>query len=283
MPLHIIKKVSELVPEAGALIKRASLEQNLPTGSRDETLLSALELEYMVKFAHVKVDLDDAERVCKAVDLYGLSEEVRSHTSTMVKSASVISNRNNESKRQVSMAEDFISSQLARMSPDIEKVAEACEALWDNYSSIVLSDDVRRYAGAGTLVKEAAVLALGHRANRTGNKEFSKIASVISATDVSQLSVDDNRAILNAIKGLEKEAHYIESNIYMDMFITKAASVSISICNKSVDSADLVRIAESVGATLGSDIGDLLRDAPSNKDAIEALPMGEKQVIAGLL
>lgn len=283
MPLQTITKVAELVPAAGALIKRASFEKHFPTTSRDETLLSALELEYMIKVAHTKVDLDDAERVCRAVDLYGLADEVRTHSGTMVKSASIMRDNAREVQSQITQAERFIDTQLMSSNPNMEKVAEASEHLWDEYSTMVESDSVKLYAGAGTLVKEAAVLALQHRAKRTGNQEFEKIAQVIDATNPSMLSVDDNRAIINAIRGLEKAAHYTESDLYKDMFHTKKAACMVKLGIKSVDATDLVGVAGHVGSILGADIGKLLLDAAQNAAAIEALPLGERQVIAGLV
>lgn len=283
MPLHTIKKVSELVPEAGALVKRASLETHLPTGTKDETLLSALELEYMMKVAHTHVDLGDAERVCRAVDLYGIADQVKEHAGSMVKAASVKAAGEREVKRDVSSAVDFVDSQLMSMNPDMEKIAEASENLWDKYSDYIQSDNVTLYAGAGTLVKSAALLALSHRAKRTGNAEFEKIASVIKDTDVGGLSVEDNRAIISAIQGLEKEAKYTESDLYTDMFMSKSASVQISLGRKKVLAEDLVAIADQAGDVLGADIGELLRNAHANKDAIEVLPLGELQVLAGLV
>lgn len=283
MPLYTITKVAELVPAAGALVKRASLETNLPTTSRDETLLSALELEYMMKVAHTQVDLDDAERVCRAVDLYGLGAEVKEHAGTMVKSASAVLNSKHELSQQVSQAEQFISTQLLSMNPDLEKVAEASEGLWDEYESQISSDQVKLYAGAGTLVKEAAALALNHRFKRTGNEEFEKIAQVIASTNPDTLSTEDNRAIISAIRGLEKSAHYIESDLYTDMFIIKEAACMINLGSRSVDATNLVKVAETAGNILGADIGELLKTAHANKDAIEALPMGEKQALLGIV
>lgn len=282
MPLHTIKKVSELVPETSGLIKRASLEQNLPTGNRDETLLSALELEYMIKVAHVQVDLDDAERVCRAVDLYGIAPEVKDKAGFMIKAASEQAAGNREVKREVDRAVDFIDSQLLSMNPDLEKVAEACEGLWDEYSDHISSLQVKLYAGAGTLVKEAAVMALNHRAKRTGNPEFEKVAQVINATDIDRLSVDDNRSIISAIRGLEKAANYMETDLYTDIF-TKQAAVLVNLGKKSVPAEELVKVAEHVGDVLGRDIGTLLKSAQDNKAAIEALPLGELQVIARLV
>ena len=283
MPLHIIKQVSDLVPEAGALVKRASLEKHLPTGSKDETLLSALELEYMMKVAHTQVDLEDAERVCRAVDLYGIKDEVRSHAGSMIKAASVQAAGQREVRREVSSAVDFIDNQLLSMSPDLEKVAEASEALWNEYSDHIDSEQVKLYAGAGTIVKEAAVLALNHRAKRTGNEEFEKVAQVINSTDVNALSTEDNRAIISAIRGLEKAANYIESDLYTDMFMAKEAAQMINLGHRSVDATNLVKIAGHAGDVLGADIGELLKTAHANQAAIEALPMGERQVIAGLV
>lgn len=279
MPLHTIKKVSELVPETTAMIKRASLEQNLPTGTKEEALISALELSYMMKIAHTHVDLEDAERVCRAVDLYGIADEVKEKATSMIKAASVQRNL----KSEINSAVDFVESQLLSMSPDLEKIAEACQGLWDEYGEHIDNDQIKMYAGAGTLSKEAAVMALNHRAKRTGNEEFTKVAQVIVGTDVSKLTVEDNRSIIDAIKGLEKEAHYIESDLYTDMFLTKEAAVMVSLGRRTVPAESLVNIAEHAGDVLGRDIETLLKTAHSNKAAIEALPMGEKQVIVGLV
>ena len=283
MPIHIIKKVSELVPEAGAMVKRASLEQNLPTGSKEEALLSALELEYMMKVAHTHVDIEDAERVCRAVDLYGIGDEVREKATSMVKAASEQAGRSRELQREVNTAVDFIDSQLVSMNPSIEKIAEASEKLWDEYSEHIDNDRVKLYAGAGSLVKEAAVAALNHRAKRTGNEEFEKVAQVIQGTDVSKLSVEDNRAIIGAIRGLEKSANYVETDLYTDMFLTKEAACSVNLGSKSVDATALMGVASQAGDVLGRDIETLLKEAAINKAAIEALPLGEKQVLAGLV
>lgn len=283
MSIHTVKRVSELVPGTAGMIKRASLEQNMPTGSREETLISALELEYMMKVAHTGIDLEAAERVCKAVDLYGLRDEVKSHTESMVKAASAEAAGKQELKHEVERAEEFIQSQLTTMQPDIEKIAEASERLWDEYSEHITSDEVRIYSGAGTLVKEAAVLALNHRAKRTGNKDFTKVAQVIEATDTNTLSVEDNRAIISAVSGLEKAAHYMESDLYTDMFMAKEASCQINLGSKSVPAESLIKVAETAGDILGEDIGQLLKSADVNKSAIEALPMGELQALAGLV
>lgn len=283
MPLHIIKKVTELVPEAGALVKRASLENNLPTTNKEETLMSALELEYMTKVANVKVDLEDAQRVCQAVDLYGLADEVRAHTQTMVKSASAIANNEAETIRQVEEAEHFVETQLLSMNPNMEKIAQVSEDLWDNYSDYIKNDKVKLYAGSGSLIKEAAVVALNHRAKRTGNQEFEKVASLIESTNVEALSIEDNRAIISAIRGLEKSASYMESNLYTDMFITKKASCVVDLCGKKVSADSLSALSGDVGSILGSDIGALLADCHQNIAAIEALPLGEKQAILGMI
>lgn len=283
MPLNTIRKVSDLLPEVTGMIKQASLESNMPTSSREETLVSALELEYMIKIAHSHIDLADAERVCKAVDLYGLKDEVLSMTESMIKSASVKAAGEREIKHDVYTAVNFIDSQLLTMYPNIEKIAEASELLWDEYAEHIDSDKVKLYAGAGTLVKEAAVLALNHRASRTGNVEFTKVAEVLASTKEGSLTVEDNRSIIAAVKSLEKSANYNESDLYTDMFMTKEAAVYINLGSKMVSAESLVAVAGQVGSILGSDIGSILEDAHSNVSAIEALPMGERQVIAGLV
>ena len=67
------------------------------------------------------------------------------------------------------------------------------------------------------------------------------------------------------------------------MFLSKEAATMVNLGRRSVDADDLVGVADNAGSVLGSDIGSLLKDAHQNVAAIEALPMGELQVINGLV
>jgi hypothetical protein len=283
MPLHTIRQVAELLPEVNEMVKQAALEGNYETDSKDHTIVSALELAYLEKIAHRPGDYDAIPRVDKAVDLYEVRGVVADMTSKMIKAAQVRQAGVQELGDKVAQAEGFIHTQLAQVRPDMDKIASACESLVDNYSSMVDSDIIKIFAGAGTMSKIAAVEALKHRADITGEDEFTKIAQVVASTDPEKLSVEDNRAIYNTIRGLEKSANYFGPSFYKDCFMVKQAACSIKLHKKSVPAESLIKVAEAAGAALGDDIGQLLKEAHQMKDAIEALPLGELQVLESLV
>lgn len=282
MSIHTIKKVAELVPEVAGMIKAANLQTDLSTESKEDTILSALSMAYMTKVAHTPVSEEDGMRVAKAVDLYQVQGIVQDHALSMIKAA-----RDKQLGRSISdevlNAEGLIESQIG-FSPDFEKVAEASEALFDAHTSSISSDTVKLYAGAHTIDKQAAVAACLWRAKRTGNNEFTKIARVLNSTNIDTLTVEDNRAIVSAIRGLEKSANYIESNIYKDIF-TKEASVNVNLMKKSVSAESIIKVASHIGDVLGADLGQAIgsADTMSVKHIVEALPNGEKEVIEGIV
>jgi len=279
MSIHNIKKIAALVPQVTELVgltKKASLDEEFPTGDRNETLLSALETEFLMKVAGQAVDVDKLDKVYKAVDLYDLSSELSELSGSMVKAAS------HKEVAGVESIQNLIETEMFSHMPNLEKIASASGMLYDRNPEAITSDVVKLYAGAGTLDKSAAVLALNHRAGRTGNSEFTKVAGVIKGVD-GELTVEENRSIINAVTKLEKASSYNESDFVKECFHLKQAELMIKLASKSVPQESLIKIAGNVGDVLGSEIGELLKEAGQNKDAIEALPLGERQVMEELV
>lgn len=284
MSLHAIKSVLELVPEAAGFIKRAYVEEDFPTKDKDTTVASALEIAFLTKVAGQTVDYDDIARVNKAVRLYGVGDEVRRLSATMEKTASQRIEQARGIEYELRTAESIIESKCSGLM-DIEKVANQSAALYDNYADDIQSDLVRLYAGAGKLNKEAALIALEHRAKITGHSEFTKLAEVFRGTNPENLTVEENRALANSVIHFEKKAGYL-GDFYKDAFwFTKEAidrSYTVNLGGKTVSAISLQNLPKSqVQQMIGDDVADLLsRDPATIKHGVEALPLPEKQLLA---
>ena len=284
MSVKHIKDMLTLSPELSFFVKKAHVENEYATSSKEDTLAAALQIEYMVKVAHEPVDYDVVTRVKQAVALYELEDQVQELSGGLLKKASLRAEQFESLKSEVAMAEQIIEGNCSGLA-QMDKIAEQSEALFDGYEEHVSSPTVRLYAGAGVLNKEAALAALSHRAHVTGKNGFSKIAQVIDATDVSKLSVSDNRAIVNSIQRLEKEANYHASDIYKDIFmIEKSAidkSIMVDLGSKKVPAIRISAIPkETINDTLGITLSS---DLMNMKAEVEALPLPEKKLLARLL
>jgi len=283
MSLHAIKNVLELVPEAAGFIKRAYVEEDFPTKDRDSTVASALEIAFLTKVAGQTVDYDDVARVTKAVRLYG-GDEVARLSGTLEKAASAREEQARGIEYELRTAEAIIESKCSGLM-DIEKVASQSAALYDNYADDIQSDLVRLYAGAGKLNKEAALLAVEHRAKVTGRPEFTKLAEVFRGTNPDALTVEENRALANSVIHFEKKAGYLGDFYRESFWFTKEAidrSITVNLGGKSVPAASLQALPKSqVQSMIGDDIAQLLSgDLMNLKHGVEALPLAEKQLLA---
>lgn len=284
MSLHAIKNVLELVPEAAGFIKRAYVEEDFPTKDKDSTVASALEIAFLTKVAGQTVDYDDMARVAKAVRLYGVGDEVARLSGNLEKAAAMRAEEARGIEYELRTAEAIIESKCSGLM-DIEKVASQAAALYDNYADDIKSDIVRLYAGAGKLNKEAALLAVEHRAKVTGHSEFTKLAEVFRGTNPDTLTVEENRALAGAVIHFEKKAGYL-GNFYRDAFwFTKEAidrSITVNLGGKSVPAVKLQALPKAqVQQMIGDDIAQLLAgDLMNLKHGVEALPLAEKQLLA---
>lgn len=285
MPIHVIKNVLGLVPEVAGHVKKAYVEQDFPTHDLDSTIVSALEIAYLTKVAHVPVDIEDVARVSTAVKLYGVSDKVHEHVDNMCKQAVMTKTASQNVEDEVRQAEELIRSR-ASVPVGIEKVASQAAELYDNYTDLVTDKTVRLYACAGTLVKEAALAALKVRAERTGNQQFTKVAQIIEASDVEKFSVEDNRTVVNAILTLEKQANYFASDIFPEIFSMEKKAAMVDLGSKKVSPEAIIRLgADRVKTLVGSEVAKLVEshDAASLVAVINSLPLPEKQLLARAL
>ena len=285
MPIHVIKNVLGLVPEVAGHVKKAYVEQDFPTHDLDSTIVSALEIAYLTKVAHVPVDIEDVTRVPTAVKLYGVSDKVHEHVDNMCKQAVMTKTASQNGEDEVRQAEELIRSRAA-VPVGIEKVASQAAELYDNYADLVTDKTVRLYACAGTLVKEAALAALKVRAERTGNQQFTKVAQIIEASDVEKFSVEDNRTVVNAILTLEKQANYFASDIFPEIFSMEKKAAMVDLGSKKVSPEAIIRLgADRVKTLVGSEVAKLVEshDAASLVAVINSLPLPEKQLLARAL
>ena len=285
MPIHVIKNVLGLVPEVAGHVKKAYVEQDFPTHDLDSTIVSALEIAYLTKVAHVPVDIEDVTRVSTAVKLYGVSDKVHEHVDNMCKQAVMTKTASQNVEDEVRQAEELIRSRAA-VPVGIEKVASQAAELYDNYTDLVTDKTVRLYECAGTLVKEAALAALKVRAERTGNQQFTKVAQIIEASDVEKFSVEDNRTVVNAILTLEKQANYFASDIFPEIFSMEKKAAMVDLGSKKVSPEAIIRLgADRVKTLVGSEVAKLVEshDAASLVAVINSLPLPEKQLLARAL
>lgn len=283
MSLYALKNVINLIPEVAGIIKQACVETEFPTTSKDATVSSALEIAFLTKVANQMVDEDHLRRVNKAVELYDVRDQIEDLTHKMIKAASLQKRASDDITAEVRMAEQIFEGSLCGI-PDMEKLAAMAEALIDNHGEHVTSPAVKLYGGEAYLNKEAAVAALHYRAMRTGNPEFEKVAHVLQGVDPFKLSTEDKRSIASTISGLDKAAGYL-GDIYKDIFMTKLAGVTVNLGKKVVPIERIIALGSSrVSAILGPDVGNILKEDPLNmKYALEALPLAEKNSLAGLV
>ena len=158
--------------------------------------------------------------------------------------------------------------------------------MYDEYGDFVSSDTVKLYAGAGTLNKEAAELALAIRYKRTGNDGFMKVAKVIHGSDVSKLTQEDNRMIAHAVVELEKEAQLFGMNFYKDAFMVKEASILnstvVKVSGQSIPVSRIMAVAPSISNVIGEDVAkEISEGGPEEiKAIVESLPMDLQKLIA---
>lgn len=284
MAIQNIKQVISYVPEAIELTKQAHVTEEFPVNSKDSSLMSALEITFLEKVAGQGVPFEIKDRVQRAVSLYGASEDASRLSSLMLsrvneKQASEVSYAD-----EVNQAQEVIESMTSGMF-SLEKIAQRSADLYDNYSDLISSDIVKRYAGAGMINKEAAHLALSSRYQSSGDERFMKIASIINGSKVESLSPEENRMIADAVTGLDKEAGLYNLDFYKEAIMVKAASISsstmVDLGGRQVSAETIIAKAPLISNVIGTDVAaDIENGSPVEVKAIvESLPMDLKAVM----
>lgn len=285
MSIHNIKHVISYVPEAIELTKKAHVEEEFPVNSKDSAILSGLELSYLTKVAGEKVDSHISQRVNRAVDLYGARNDVDRLTDLMVSRVNEKKASEIDYSDEVKQAEEVVESMTSGMF-DLEKIASKSASLYDEYSDLVQSDTVKRYAGVGVINKEAAELALSERYRRTKDEKFMKLASIINGSKVETLTPDQNRMIAEAVTGMDKEAGLYGLDFYKEAIMVKAASMAsatmIDLGGRSVTAETIMGKIGSVAHVIGEDVASDIENSTSPmevKAIVESLPLDLKAIL----
>lgn len=282
MLAYDISNILALIPEATALVKKASVEEDFPANSKDSVCASYLRIGYMTKVAHKEVDSSVRERITKAASLYGVKGQLdvlsKAFDPAIEKSASEI---------QGELYSEFEFSFNAF--PDIEKTASLAEKLAD--SGFTGDERVDRFSGKAFLNKEAAVMSLVNRFHATGDKEevFVKIARMIN-DQVRENDFDSIRKICHTVTQMDKQAglDVIGFNFYKEALITKQAAVggmTVTLAGESFPISKLELFGKDrISALLGSTVAeDYTNDLTNNKYMLEALPRDQQMVLKAAL
>jgi len=278
MLAYFTKPILELVPEATELIKKASLEQDLPVDSRDSVIASALAITYASEITGQHLDLDAMTKVASAVNMYDLERTLAPYKQALVKRAHA---KNLEKVANVS--NQFLEKQAAFGGDSVEnRVASAKEvvALFEKQAAHTeLSEDVQRYAGLLPMNKKAAVEALASRFHYSGNTGFAKLACAIGnlpESGVKQATIQD---ICDTVNRMDHQLglHFQGYDFYREALITKQAAISaltVKLGGKSVPYESIERAGRSrVAQYIGEDVAKEMDAGPENAKAVlETLP-----------
>lgn len=289
--LNSYKKVATLVPElSDTLVKQAASSDTFSTKSREDTIASAAMISYLTKVANQYVPEDDAQRVNRAVDLYGLHEEVRKTEDGMLKQAAQDDYFDTEDRLR--LAESIVEEHFGTHY-DLEKTASQAEALWDHYSDDIQSDTVAILSGNGFMLKQAAQKALISRyiACNKSERGFLKLANVVASSNVEAFDSEDHKMIANAVIELEKKAGLYGGrfNFYKEAFVPmreKVASYKVDLAKDTVGLDAIIALGkDNLSRYLGEETAKAItgKDLTVAKAAVESLPLDLKRVLENML
>jgi hypothetical protein len=291
MLAHSIKSILSLIPEAMPLIKRASLDQDMPTDSRDSCIASALALKYQECISHKPVDFSAFEKVAQAVDLYGVKGIVNSLNSKMVKEASARSLAALENPKETFLTKQAgFTGELSGFS-DIAQVSRNAVELYKQAQTLGVepSTDVKRYSGHGYLDKKAAIESLAGRFQATGNTSFVKIASAIYKMDTLTLKPETILDICQTVSSMDKEAQISSKgfNFFKETVLVKSAAsvLNVRLLNKDCPYETIARVGrDRVSKFIGEDVAKSMDSGPQEaKAVIETLPLDLQTVLSNLI
>lgn len=291
MLAHSIKPILELIPEALPMIKKASVDQELPLDSRDSAIASALELKYHEHVDGKSIDIFAIEKVAKAVELYGVKEVVTDLTAKMVKAAHEVRMAKTEDHTASYIAKEAsLAGDLSGFS-DIVAVAATAVELYKEASdlSIEPNETVKRYSGHGYLDKKASVEALAARYQATQNPSFVKIASALHKMDTLTMKPETVFDVCKTVSEMDKEAGLSAKgfNFFREAVMTKSAAsaLQVKLCGADYPYESIQRLGRGrIAQFIGEDVAKECDASPMNaKQVLETLPRDLQQVLCNLL
>jgi hypothetical protein len=290
---YTLKTVLELVPEALDFVKKASLEQDYPTNSKDSCLASALVAKYQTEVSGQKVDYDVLEKVASGVTAYNLSETYKELSSKLLdrSKAQFVKQASAETEETFMTKQAHWEGELSGFK-DIEnlvKQAEELKVISDRLGA-KLSPRVQTYLCDGYLSKQAALGALAARFQLTKNDVLLKIAAALSKESEFIPGGALVKNLCNTVTQLDKKAGISAKgfDFYREAMITKSAAMSSCNVNVAGTSYPLQRVMSMPSSYIDSYLGkgfsdELSSDPMSAKAMVESLPMDTQNVLKTIL
>jgi hypothetical protein len=292
MLAHTLRNILELVPEALPMVKKASVEQELPLDNKDSCIATALQLAYFEKIAFHPVELGQMEKIAKAVHLYGVKDLVADLSDKMVKSAALKKREAIENSTEAFLYKQASFETSTGYAIDgAVKSAEAIELYKQaKERNLEPSDEVIRYSGNGYLNKEAAIKSLAVRFDLTGNTDFVKLASALGRSNEHQLTPELLVNVSNKIDSMDKKAglNFKGFNFYKEaFFIKEAAMVSammIRLAGVEVPYEKFAALGKTrIAQHIGEDVAKEFENGPANfKQVAETLPLDTQRQLLNL-
>ncbi len=287
MLAYDIKSISEIVPEALPLIKKADLEQDFPIDTKDSYIASRLRVEYLTKVANQVVDYNVITELSRLSSVYNVEEQL---TPLMEKIAGYSQEKftgDYNSKEELNtLFTQFID--YTSGIPNFEKAAEVAEKLYNNYDEKHIPDTAYKYACNGFLNKKAAVSGMIARYQASKDPLFIKMARLLQDSDETKLKKEDLVKLASVVSTLEEKSDIVGLgfNFYEEAIVKSAASVlEISIAGTKVPYETIAKLGKDrIASVIGSDVANELKNDPVNdKYVLESLPLDLQRIILSLV
>lgn len=282
-----------MVPELKEHIKEANFEEDFPLDNKDGAIASYLRCAYLTKVAGKILAPEKMDLVKKAVHLYGVANTAKALEESLLNSIQL--------KKEASVAKALshdAPTALANLegqatgSPDLEKLAEAAEAIFEQFPDQAAKSEVARtYACKGYFHKEAAVASLNARTRATGNPIFEKVAEIVDRSMGEGVNEKDVRQVCKFVTALDKKAGLTLKgfNFYKEAQLLKQAAVRsvlmLKLAGKKVPYESVQRFGmERIASVLGDDVAKGMNGDPvHDKYVLESLPLDSQRVLANVI
>lgn len=292
MLAYSLNPILELLPEATDLVKKASIELDLPIDNRDSCAASALSITYAAHVSGKSLDPEAMDKVAQAVTLYDLESTLRPLKAELVKRAQMKSLQAARDPTQEYLAKEAKFWGDLSGSVDLVKQAAKAEELAKEASSLGLkpSETVQRYAAQMYLDKQSAVTALAARYQATKDTGFAKIACAIGRLSTETLRPETVGDICRTVTNMDKQAGLAAKSFdfYAEALITKEAATSalmVKLCGQDVPYESIERAGRArVAQYIGEDVAKEMDSGPANAKAVfETLPLDLQRLLLNVI
>lgn len=291
MLAHNIKDILTLVPEAIPMVKKADLEQDFPTNSKDSVSASYLRVQYLTKMASRQVDLETVTKVTKAAELYEVKAVLDGYALRFNNFEKKASENSDTYGMTLKALEAGFEGDLGGLGfLGIEKAASAAASIYEKYGDEVKSPDVLKYAGHGWLNKSAAVISLANRYHATKEPAFVKVARLVNDA-IQEYNYEAISGLCKTVQTLDKQAglDIIGFNFYKEAFYSNEKdmldSMMVKLAGRDIPWRSIEKFGrEKIASTIGKDVSDAMTGrAGEDKAMLESLPLDCQQALVSRL